>query len=140
MSNTYLYIPNNDGSVRWAWPLESKEALFLNFYNSSTWKQKIFRLAVKLIFMLRLQRFVFRKSDEIQLISVPLHKEWALFYGTPGQNNKLVLFQKFPNGNSNFTNFTKIAESETAKHLIEKEKSILTDLSKRENNFSFELL
>lgn len=136
MSNTYLYISNPDGSKRWLWPIENKQPDFLNFYNASTLKQKVFRLFVRFVFKCNLQSSFFRKTEETELSDLPESENWALFYGTPGPNNKKVLFYKDEKGKRHFV---KIAETAIAQLLIHKEKEILNELRVDSSRHSFVL-
>lgn len=119
---SFSYIPNQDGSVRWFWNSRSKKPLFLKFYNITTIKGKLFAFVVHVIFFLNLQKVVFKKetlyytSEENPLFDIM--NDWAIFTGTPGPNNKAVLFaDKY---------FFKIAATKNAKNLINKEYKIIT--------------
>lgn len=111
------YISNPDGSIRWFWNESSKNPLFLKFYNISTVKAKIFSIFIKMVFAFRLQKIVFRKKTfyyrKSTENSIDLQKDWAIFTGTIGPNNKSLLFA---NGY-----FYKIANTESAKKLINTE-------------------
>lgn len=119
---SFSYIPNQDGSVRWFWNSRSKKPLFLKFYNITTIKGKLFAFVVHLIFFLNLQKVVFKKetlyytSEENPLFDIM--NDWAIFTGTPGPNNKAVLFAD--------KCFFKIAATKNAKNLINKEYKIIT--------------
>lgn len=114
MKISFSYIPNPDGSVRWFWNSNSKRPLFLKFYNIATFKAKIFSLFVKLLFVLRLQKLIFKKeilyymADEKPIFDIK--KDWTIFTGTVGPNNKCLLFSD--------GYFYKIASTEQAKKLI----------------------
>jgi len=111
------YISNPDGSIRWFWNESSKYPLFLKFYNISTVKAKIFSIFIKMVFAFRFQKIVFRKKTfyyrKSTGNSIDLQKDWAIFTGTVGPNNKSLLFA---NGY-----FYKIANTESAKKLINTE-------------------
>lgn len=111
---SFSYIRNADGSLRWFWNSKSKKPLFLKFYNASTLKAKLYALAVKLIFELGLQKFIFKKETLYYKIEgkpvFNIKGEWAIFTGTAGPNNKALLYT----GGS----FYKIACTETAKDLL----------------------
>lgn len=125
---SFSYILNPDGSLRWFWNTNSNKPLFLKFYNAVTTKGKLFRLAINVIFSLRLQRFFFKKENvyytkrENPLFDI--ENDWAVFTGTVGPNNKDLLFA---NGS-----FYKIANTEKAKKLLknESENSKYVDKSK----------
>jgi thymidylate kinase len=134
---SYYYVPNSDGSVRWIWPIESSKPHFLNFYSGSSLKQKSFKVLVKAIFKLRLQAFWFKQTTDIVKRTFPNHSQWALFYGTPGPNNKKIMFIKDDStGNSSFV---KIADTEESSKLILKEKDHLRALNEQRNQLSFHI-
>ncbi|TXF85965.1 phosphotransferase [Neolewinella aurantiaca] len=85
-----LYIPDGEGNPRWVWPAASNKPVFLRFVQPVNWKQRGFVSVVQLVFLLRLQRLVFK--------SMPLGPDynlngtdWAVFTGTPGPNRKRVV-------------------------------------------------
>ncbi|WP_157975975.1 phosphotransferase [Lewinella sp. IMCC34191] len=87
-----LYIANPDGSPRWIWPASATEPTFLSFYPAGSLRQRAFRLLVRIVFLLRLQRLVFSAME----VDPPADTEgntWALFTGTVGPNRKEVLIQ-----------------------------------------------
>lgn len=111
---SFSYIRNTDGSLRWFWNSKSKKPLFLKFYNASSFKAKLYAIAVKLVFELGLQNLIFEK--EILYYKVEgnpifnIKSDWAMFTGTPGPNNKALLYTA--------GSFYKIACTETAKDLL----------------------
>ncbi|RMZ59602.1 hypothetical protein D1632_08200 [Chryseobacterium nematophagum] len=114
---SFSYIPNPDGSVRWFWNTNSKKPLFLKFYNISTFKAKLFSLFVKIVFVLNLQKLIFKKEDVYYIAEdrqiFDIEGDWAIFMGTVGPNNKAILF---------FNDyFYKIADTENARILIHQE-------------------
>ncbi|PBQ34503.1 hypothetical protein CNR22_22885 [Sphingobacteriaceae bacterium] len=135
-----LSILNPDGSIRWVWPAELKTPLFLKFYNLGSLKSGLFYLLVKMIFLCRLHKLVFKSrslfveehSAESQLAM--RFKNWALFTGTTGINNKAVLYNEI-NG---LGTFKKIATTETAARLIQNEVQALDRLfASNIRNFCF---
>lgn len=111
---SFSYIRNSDGSVRWFWNSKSKKPLFLKFYNASTFKARLYSLAVKIVFELGLQNLIFKKETLYYTIAEKpvfnIKADWAMFTGTAGPNNKALLYA----GGS----FYKIACTETAKDLL----------------------
>lgn len=134
---SYYYVPNLDGSVRWIWPIDSTKPHFLNFYSGSSFKQRSFKLLVKAIFKFKLQAFWFKQTTEIANRTFPNHSNWALFNGTPGPNNKKILF--ISDEKSGISSFIKIAETEESNKLILKEKNQLSILNKQKNQLSFRI-
>lgn len=116
-----LYIKNPDGSPRWIWNANSSKPSFLKFYNIGSFRAWVFASTIKTVFILRLQKIVFsRKTYFATQINTPIldcKKNWALFTGTIGPNNKAILY----------TNnlFYKIATTPNAEELINRELTIL---------------
>ncbi|PCH70521.1 MAG: hypothetical protein COC06_04575 [Bacteroidales bacterium] len=95
----YRYITNSDGSIRWIIPANSKFPGFLDLYNSSGWKAKLFGVACKLLFRIKLSFLI--APDKFYLLSTKpiLQDEWlmkkdfdsfAVFTGTVGPNRKVL--------------------------------------------------
>lgn len=129
--NTILYIANQDGSPRWLWSIKNKKPDFLVFYNASTLKQKLIVLGIKIIFLLRIQKFVF------PIYSGPLVDEFdsnndVLFTGTKGPNNKLIIY------NNSQQVFVKKARGSSSKIALENEVNTLNILKENNSQFSFE--
>ena len=114
-------VKNPDGTIRWIWPVELKKPEFLRFYNESPTKAAIYVVLIKLIFSLRLQSWFFSK----QKVNVPdiLGEKWAIFTGTIGTQQKLVIY-------ANDT-FVKLPVGKNAKVSLEREKSTLNWLQKQ---------
>lgn len=128
-----LVINNPDGSPRWICNAKSRRPLFLNFFLISSTKSKLFASAIKLIFFLRLQSIVFTtKKVNYEFFG---HKNaylfdlskvnWALFAGTVGPNNKILIYNETPNDNA----FYKIAFTHKALSLLRNEKSAIKMIS-----------
>jgi len=102
-----LQINNPDGSPRWIWNASNKKPIFLKFYNIGSVRAAIFANLIKLVFLLRLQKFVFKNEafyiEKTEDILFDFTKTWALFTGTKGPNNKAILFDT--------ENFIKIANT-----------------------------
>lgn len=114
-------VKNPDGTIRWIWPVALKKPEFLRFYNASPTKAAIYVVLIKLIFSLRLQAWFFSKLK----VNVPdiLGKKWAIFTGTIGTQQKLVIY-------ANDT-FIKLPVGKNAKVSLEREKSTLNWLQKQ---------
>lgn len=120
-----LYIKNPDGSVRWAWPAQVKQPLFLRFYNADTRRARFFQTLIRLVFTCRLARFVFpsvtlnvREGEEPLF---DLSGQWAVFTGTTGPNRKAVFFAG--------DHFIKVALGREAPALLQNEKYTLNKLA-----------
>lgn len=118
---TLLTINNSDGTPRWIWNANSNHPLFLKFYNISSKKAFAFATLIKVIFALKLQKLVFKKTSYyFSALDNPVfdcNTNWALFTGTIGPNNKAVLYAN--------NSFYKIASTLNATQLIRKEYEIL---------------
>jgi thymidylate kinase len=122
-------IHNNDGTIRWIWPEHVKKPLFLKIYTVSGSRSKLFSMVIELIFILKLQSIFFKKKQLFITENTPsfnfdIAMQWAIFKGTVGPNNKSVVYIKKDGTDS----FIKIANTEKAKYLIEKEAIILNRL------------
>lgn len=119
-----LYTINNpDGSPRWLWNATNPKPEFLKFYAINNLKAKLFSFLVQLIFKLKLQHIVFKKSarkvrlEKEHVLYPYLHTNFALFTGTEGPNRKLIVYAK--------QIFIKIALSDTSRKIIENEQKQL---------------
>ena len=120
-TNTRLrYISNLDGTPRWIWPDGLAKPLFLRFYNTAGWKSGLYATIIRVIFLFRLQRFVFPFSEG----SVPsdMGRHWAMFTGTNGLTRKLVIYN---NGC-----FVKVPFGELAASTLQNEAHALDSLGK----------
>ena len=128
-----LQINNPDGSPRWIWNASNKKPIFLKFYNIGSVRAAIFANLIKLVFLLRLQKFVFKNEafyiEKTEDILFDFTKTWALFTGTKGPNNKAILFDT--------ENFIKIANTINAEKLLTNEFHILQKLNKINVTFLF---
>lgn len=117
-----LSINNNDGTPRWIWNAHNTKPLFLKFYSATTIRARIFSLALKLVFWLGIQQWVFKKTniyykEGFSDSFFDIEKEWALFTGTVGPNNKPMLYSG--------GYFYKMAQTEKAESLIKNETEVL---------------
>lgn len=126
-----LYINNPDGSVRWIWPAQLQNPLFLKFYSISSFKARFISVIIKAIFLLRIQKLIF-KNTCISLQAknslspvILIKKNWALFTGTAGPNRKALLYTETPGNNT----FIKIALNERSNALLQNEEKALERLS-----------
>jgi len=126
-----LIINNPDGSPRWICNSKSKKALFLKFYSITTFKSRVFAMLIRIVFLFRLQRLVF-KTKKLYLRNIHDKKtivnfldiNWAIFTGTVGPNNKIIAYKE----DKNKGKFYKVAYSPTALSLIKNEEFIINKL------------
>jgi thymidylate kinase len=117
-------IYNNDGSVRWVWPTNSKSPQFLRFYHTGQWKAKVFSWLMKAVFYLRLQHLIFRSTISIK---VPSNwQNWALFTGTVGPKRKAIFWTRQAMEN----HYVKVPLGERALSSLQNEAIALSRLSK----------
>jgi thymidylate kinase len=128
-----LVVKNSDGSPRWITPKSSSKPLFLKFYHQGTFRSQLIYRLIKLVYVFRIQSFVFKRHtlyvdaanlNRNQIIDPSSHN-WALFAGTPGPNNKLVVYSEA----SGVGSFTKIATTPKAVDLIKNEDEALWKLA-----------
>ena len=135
---SYSYIANPDQTIRWVYPSKLKVPTILNFYNSSSFRAKIFTIAIKILFALKLSNLI--RSDEVflsvhegSLLQRILDKypgyNHSIFTGTVGKNRKIIV--ELNNGYKSLV-FAKVAISNTSEDLIQNEFHVLSKL-KREN-------
>jgi thymidylate kinase len=126
-----LFIKNPDGSPRWIWNANCNTPLFLKFYNIGSFRAWLFATAIKTVFIFRLQKIVFSKKTaygtENENPILDYKKNWALFTGTIGPNNKAILYAN--------NSFFKIATTPNAQELINREYSILEMINRNQNLF-----
>ncbi len=100
-----FYSCNTDGSVRWVWSARNKHADFLKLYHGKGLKPWLFTIVIQLLFILNLQHLFAKGSFKLY---VDLSKNdwannrWALFTGTIGPNQKMILWKQKGNGESIF--------------------------------------
>lgn len=127
----FIVINNPDGTPRWFCNASSKSPLFLKFYLISSRKSKLFALFFKTIFKFKLQKLALKTITlYIEPISKDLKnlnlfdKNWAVFTGTIGPNNKMLVYKE----ENAKASFFKIGTTETSKQIITNEYATLEKL------------
>ncbi|NQY28672.1 MAG: hypothetical protein HRT69_04285 [Flavobacteriaceae bacterium] len=128
---TLLIINNPDGTPRWICNANSKKALFLKFYSIGKFKSMLFALMIRMVFLFRLQKLVF-KTKKLYLRNNIFNKtvidfsdiNWAIFTGTVGPNNKIIAYEE----NNGKGKFYKVAYSPIGLSLIKNEEFIINKL------------
>ena len=120
-----LSINNPDGSTRWIWNADGNKPLFLKFYNIGSKRALLFAGLIKLAFFFKIQKIIFSKktwfvSQENNPV-FDIKKDWALFTGTVGPNNKAILYANH--------SFYKIATTRNSENLIRGEHEILEKIN-----------
>lgn len=130
---TLSYITNSDGSLRWVWPIALNKPSFLKFYNIQGRKAKLFSFVIQLIFLFRLNQWLFKKVDvcitsngEKPILDLQ-GQQWALFTGTMGPNQKFLAYVEDPLGNGAFI---KIPIHQRSRDLVSNEAKVLKALSR----------
>lgn len=120
-----LLIHNPDGSPRWIIPVHARKPYFLHFYHAGSVRAHLYALLMQLLFLFRLQHLLLEKQrwyvqPDNRMTTPPVdlhHDQWALFTGTVGPNNKMVLYTAAKG--SGF--FWKLATTPKAERLLDAE-------------------
>ena len=126
---TLIVVNNPDGTPRWICNAATSKPLFLKFYAISSFRSKIFAQLFDFAFKLNLKGFLTKKIevsievlDKNKPLIVDLEKSnWALFTGTVGPNNKMLVYSIQNNDSS----FYKIGTTSQSMKIIENEKNTL---------------
>lgn len=134
--NTFYYINNPDGSMRWIYPSSVKVPYFLDLYNSGSLKGSVYKHLVKMAFCSGLRRSVssgqFTLQQKIknkveEVIESNGEVGYSIFTGTVGENRKSIISL---HRNRQTSHYIKIAFNEQPRKLIKNEWTMLTTLSK----------
>ena len=126
-----LYIQNTDGSIRWIQPSKLTQPLFIKFYSTSSYKSILYAFIIRVVFLLRIQKYIFKTASmDISVLNQinkneNLSDNWAIFTGTEGPNRKILLYQSKERENS----FTKISLNKNSKRLLAHEKEMISKLT-----------
>lgn len=126
-----LYIQNTDGTIRWIQPAQLSKPLFLKFYSTSSYKSILYAFIIRVIFLLRIQKHVFKTTTaDISVLNLiaenkKLNNLWAIFTGTEGPNRKILLYQSKDQENT----FTKISINKNSELLIANEIKMISELT-----------
>lgn len=124
---SYFYINNPDGSMRWVFPQSLKFPTFLSFYNISSWKSKLNAYVLKLAFKLGIQRLFTSGSFQLYHKTTPHFKRYvypnqvdnfSIFMGTVGPNRKVIIEL---NKDNTTKHFIKVALNNESAKLIKNE-------------------
>jgi len=126
LSTKLLIINSSDGTPRWIINANARKPLFLKFYLTSSLRSRFYVAIIKLVFLLGLQRMLFTtrdasyKNTSRDSIIELSDTNWAIFTGTVGPNNKIIVYNEIK-GKSYFY---KIANSHQSNSLIDNEEMI----------------
>ena len=130
-NDTFYFISNPDGTIRWIYPKSLKKPSFLSFYSTSSTRAKILASIFRLSFYFRLNKKieleVFKDSIIDRIIKQYKDFNYSIFTGTIGINRKAIIEL---NQNNSTKYFVKVALTEQSKDLINNEKTILNKLNK----------
>lgn len=125
----FYFINDKNKNIRWKFPSDLKYPTFLNLYNSSGIKGTIYKLIVKIVFKLKLQKYfvsgVMKGDLEKKYIKIIENLDgvnYSIFTGTAGENRKVVIEV---NDGKNTKYFIKIPTTTSAKELVQLEKKNL---------------
>lgn len=133
-SREFYFINNPDGSIRWLIPVECRRPIFLNLYNGSGWRGKIFRLFFQMTFGLGLKSFAVSGKLRVFYQRAALFdglfkgfdvSNMAIFTGTVGENRKAVFSLKKERKSEWFF---KMPMTEKAEKLVNRESAALSEL------------
>jgi thiamine kinase-like enzyme len=139
---SFDYINNADGTIRWFYDSNCKEAMHLSLYNSNSLKSKIYVSISRIVWKLgqgnllssgrfEMQQFL---VDQVKTkYGIEEHEICSFFTGTRGATRKVVADVQRVDGTNEFI---KIPLTETAEKLIKNE----IDMVKSLNKFDFTTL
>ncbi len=136
---SFHFVNNPDGSIRWLYPSDISEPVFLNLYNSSGWRGFVIKKIFQSAFWGGAKNWiksgtvhVFYKNKIVldDLFEKYAINQYAIFTGTAGDDRKTVLALKNKNG---AIWYYKIPLTQSAEKLVQNELSTLQFL----NGFSF---
>ena len=121
--NTLYYINKNK---RWIFPTNLEEPTFLNLYNTNSIKANLYKILVRIVFKLRLQKYFVSGTTQGDLerqykkiIEELDYDNYSIFTGTAGENRKIIIEV---NKNNITKYFVKIPTTPSAEELIIMEK------------------
>lgn len=136
----FFFINNPDGSMRWVFPQHNNTPCFLNLYNGSGWKSKLFVAASKVLTKINYlnpitdgQFSVFFKNEgkfKTAFNEIPFD-DFAIFTGTVGENRKAIISLS---KNNWCTHFIKIPLTNASLDLVKNEYQQLSYLEKFNTN------
>lgn len=130
----YAFVCNPDGSIRWLYPIEARQPLFLRLYNSAGWRGRLFSTAFRVAFATGTHRLLQHGivgvfSKEKNRIDHAREEEnaceHAIFTGTVGANRKAIVLLRMPDGHDCFL---KIPLTNSAAALVQNEYTRLASL------------
>ncbi len=126
-----FYLIYKHGLLTWLIEKQFNKPYFLATYSPTTWKANFFCVAVWVIWLLKCQRFFFKResfsvaNDSIyEKLSNKVAKK-AIFTGTKGDNRKAVIFVK----EKNKKGFAKVPIEPGAKKTVKNELTVLKQVS-----------
>jgi len=139
ISTPHFYFTNRDGSLRWVFPADLKFPSFLNFYNQSNIRSRIFKILLNSVFYLNVVARILLKRclidfSEGSILTDIINRNpgcnYSIFMGTAGENRKIIVEI---NRKRQTLSFVKIAVSESAVQLVNNECRILRLLDARDS-------
>ena len=137
----FNFFLNPDKTIRWLYSNQLQQPIFLNLYNTSSWKGKLFQWGCSLCYQLQIQWLLNASSVWVEAsvlhldtISAQLNNApYAIFTGTTGENRKAIIcYEK----KGQTTQFLKIPLTKPAQKLIYNEGRQLQNLQ----SYDFEYL
>lgn len=130
----FYFINNPDGSMRWVFPKDNQTPCFLNLYNGSGWKAKLFETGAKFLNTINFLKSIvdgefslfFKEEEKFQTSfdGIPFD-DFAVFTGTIGENRKAIIALS---KNKKCTHFIKTPLTDSSLNLVENEHQQLQNL------------
>ncbi len=142
VGQSFSYICNPNGTVRWIFPTAQRYPVHLALYNSAHWKARLYKMGTHLAFKTGLKGRLlsgklwlgdFENSSLAAAIGQVEHDGYAIFTGTVGENRKGIV--AINRGNQT-THFIKVPLTEQSLENVSNEAEILDQIQ----GFDFQYL
>ncbi|MEL7533447.1 MAG: hypothetical protein AAFN10_19190, partial [Bacteroidota bacterium] len=120
VGQSFSYICNPNGTIRWIFPSKQKYPVHLALYNSAHWKARLYKIGTHLAFKTGLQGRLlsgklwlgeFENSSLAEAIGQVEHDGYAIFTGTVGENRKGIVAINRANQTTHFIKVPLTAQS-----------------------------
>ncbi|MEM6342337.1 MAG: hypothetical protein AAF927_00605 [Bacteroidota bacterium] len=131
---SFSYICNPNGTIRWIFPSEQTYPVHLALYNSAHWKARLYKVGTHIAYKTgfkgpllngKVWLAEFEKSALYEAINKVKHNGYAIFTGTVGENRKGIVAI---NRGSQTTHFIKVPLTEQSIENVANEAEILDQI------------
>lgn len=130
----FAYVNNPDGSMRWFFPKNQQQPLFLELYQRASWKARLYHTGIKTAFALGQQQRLLsgtfsipRHDNKLAVLAKNMgYEQYAVFTGTAGADRKSVVAL---GKKGKAERFLKIAHTEVAADLVANEQQALSEMA-----------